>query len=118
MIFLIRTRRVPFFKSRPSLPMVVLPIVMATIGAVLPFTPLAHQLGFTTLPLGFFLILIGMVVAYLALIEFVKGRFYAHQDRPHPTPLSPQARHRRHQQRRAGRFGRPGIPASVGVAGR
>jgi Mg2+-importing ATPase len=114
-VFLIRTRRVPFFKSRPSLPMIVLPILMATIGAVLPFTPLAHLLGFTTLPLAFFLILIGMVFAYLALIEFVKGRFYASQDRPHPARLSPQARHRRHLQRRAARFRRPGRPASIGA---
>jgi P-type Mg2+ transporter len=115
-IFLIRTRRVPFFKSRPSLPMIVLPIVMATIGAVLPFTPLAHLLGFTTLPLAFFLILIGMVFAYLALIEFVKKRFYASQERPHPARLSPEARHRRHLQRRAARFRRPGRPASIGAA--
>jgi P-type Mg2+ transporter len=117
-VFLIRTRRTPFFRSRPSLPMLVLPVVMATIGAVLPFTPVAHLLGFTTLPLAFFLILIGMVVAYLALIEFVKGRFYAAQDRPHPTRLSPQARHRRHLQRRAARFGLLGRPSPIGDAAR
>jgi Mg2+-importing ATPase len=117
-IFLIRTRRVPFFKSRPSLPMIVLPILMASIGAVLPFTPLAHPLGFTALPLAFFLILVGMVILYLALIEFVKRRFYARQDRPHPARLSPQARHRRHLQRRAARFGLPGAPPTVRVAAR
>jgi Mg2+-importing ATPase len=117
-IFLIRTRRVPFFRSRPSLPMIVLPITMATIGAVLPFTPVAHLLGFTTLPLAFFLILVGMVVAYLALIEFVKGRFYAHQDHPHPARLSPQARHRRHLQRRAARLGLPGSQLPIEAAAR
>jgi Mg2+-importing ATPase len=117
-IFLIRTRRVPFFRSRPSLPMIVLPITMATIGAMLPFTPLAHLLGFATLPLAFFLILVGMVVAYLALIEYVKGRFYAHQDHPQPARLSPQARHRRHLQRRAARFGLPGRPLPIGAAAR
>jgi Mg2+-importing ATPase len=117
-IFLIRTRRVPFFKSRPSLPMIVLPIAMATIGAVVPFTPLAHVLGFTTLPLDFFAILVGMVVAYLALIELVKRRFYTHRDRPRPAPLSPGARHRRHLQRRAARFGRPGRLPPIGTAAR
>ena len=115
-IFLIRTRRVPFFRSRPSPGMIVLPILMATIGAVLPFTPLAHLLGFTTLPLAFFLILVGMVITYLALIEFVKGRFYERQDRPHPAPISPRARHRRHLQRRAARFRRPGSAPLVGGA--
>jgi Mg2+-importing ATPase len=117
-IFLIRTRRVPFLRSRPSPAMIVLPILMASIGAVLPFTPLAHLLGFTTLPLAFFLILVAMVIAYLVLIEFVKARFYARQDRPHPTSSSPRTRHRRHLQRRAARFRQPSNTPLAGVAGR
>ena len=44
-VFLIRTRRVPFFRSRPSPAMIVTPIACATIGAFLPFTPLADTLG-------------------------------------------------------------------------
>ena len=39
--------------------MVVLPITCALIGIAIPFTPLAHVLGFTALPLEFFLILLG-----------------------------------------------------------
>ena len=46
----IRTRRVPFFKSRPSWPMLVVPTGAALVGAVLPDTGLAHLLGFTPLP--------------------------------------------------------------------
>ena len=38
-VFLIRTRRVPFIRSRPSVPMIVTPVSCAVIGAVLPFTP-------------------------------------------------------------------------------
>ena len=71
-VFLIRTRRVPFLRSRPSLPMVVTPVACAPIGAVLPFSPLAKLLGFTTLPAAFFLILVGMIATYLALIEVAK----------------------------------------------
>ena len=42
-IFVIRTRRVPFLRSRPSRPMLVLPIaVRADRRRDLPFTPLAH----------------------------------------------------------------------------
>ena len=44
-IFVIRTRRVPFFHSRPSLPMLLVPTGAALIGAVLPYTGLAHLLG-------------------------------------------------------------------------
>src|SRR6266581_4347595 len=103
-VFVIRTRRVPFFRSRPSLPMLVTPAMCALIGPVLPFTPLANFLGFATLPISFFLILLGMIATYLLLVEIAKRRFYAtqaHPRRPRPTQLE---RHQRNIQRRAARF--------------
>ena len=114
-IFVIRTRRVPFLRSRPSRPMIVLPITCALIGAALPFTPLAPALGFTALPLAFFLILVAMIVAYLVLVEAVKARFYSHQERVEASPPSPAQRHHRHVRRRAARFTRP--PTAVTPAG-
>ena len=101
-VFLIRTRRVPFIRSRPSTAMIVVPIACAVTGAVLPFTPLAHTLGFTALPVSFFLILVAMIVAYLALVEYAKGRFYASVAHPQRPPLNEAERHQRHQERRAG----------------
>jgi Mg2+-importing ATPase len=86
--------------------MVALPIACATVGAVLPFTPAATALGFTTLPLTFFLILLAMIVGYLALVEVVKARFYAAQDRPRGRRPSQPALHHRHVHRRAARFKR------------
>jgi Mg2+-importing ATPase len=74
-VFVIRTRRVPFFHSRPSLPMLLTPPTCALIGAALPFTPLAGFLGFATLPVSFFLILLGMIATYLLLVEIAKRRF-------------------------------------------
>ena len=63
-----------------------------------------HALGFTALPLAFFLILLGMIAAYLVLVELVKARFYAAHERPRPQrPTSEQKRHR-HVHRRARRF--------------
>ena len=38
-VFLIRTRRVPFFRSTPSRAMLITPTAMAIVGAILPFTP-------------------------------------------------------------------------------
>jgi Mg2+-importing ATPase len=103
-VFLIRTRRVPFLRSRPSVPMIVTPITCAAIGMFLPFSPLAGLLGFTALPLAFFLILVGMIATYLALIEFVKTRFYRVEARPrHPRTTHEQRRQRRIT-RRAARF--------------
>ena len=103
-VFLIRTRRIPFLRSRPSLPMITTPISCAVLGAALPFTPVAHVLGFTALPLSFFLILMGMIVTYLVLVELAKTRFYATHTHPERPPVSHEQRHERHVARRARRF--------------
>ena len=103
-IFVIRTRRVPFLRSRPSRLMVALPITCAAVGAILPFSPLAHVLGFASLPLAFFLILVGMIAGYLVLVEVVKARFYAFETRPQRTRPTHEQRHHRHVRRRARRF--------------
>ena len=65
------------------------PVACALIGAVLPFTPLAGFLGFATLPVSFFLILLGMIATYLLLVEIVKRRFYAVQAHPRRPPANP-----------------------------
>jgi Mg2+-importing ATPase len=103
-VFLIRTRRVPFYRSTPSLPMMITPTAMALVGAILPFSPAAHLLGFTTLPVAFFLILVAMVLTYLALVEAVKGRFYARElRRVRPVPVTT------HEQRLARRIRRRAV---------
>ena len=89
-IFAIRTRRVPFLRSRPSKPLTITTLVVVASGAMLPFSPLAHVLGFTPLPATFFAFLVGMVITYLVLIEIGKQRFYRALPegrplaRPHP----------------------------------
>jgi Mg2+-importing ATPase len=105
-VFVIRTRRVPFLRSSPSRAMIILPIACAAVGALLPFTPLAHVLGFASLPLEFFLILVGMITAYLVLAEVVKARFYTVQSRPLKQPSTRAHRHERHVRQRAARFRR------------
>ncbi len=44
-VFVIRTRRVPFFKSRPSRPLVASVIGVVTVGALIPQSPLNDTLG-------------------------------------------------------------------------
>jgi Mg2+-importing ATPase len=75
-IFAIRTRRVPFFRSRPSTPLAVATLSCVAIGVWLPFSPLAHVLGFTALPAGFLGALVAMITIYLLLVELGKRRFY------------------------------------------
>ncbi|MGH6657169.1 MAG: magnesium-translocating P-type ATPase [Actinocrinis sp.] len=100
-IFAIRTRRVPFFRSRPSLPLLLAALGVVTVGAVLPATPLAGTLGFHPLPLGFFLALVLMVVCYLLLIEIGKRRFYRDAAPVPGGTTGPRLRRRRHVHRRA-----------------
>ncbi|GAA2109127.1 magnesium-translocating P-type ATPase [Microlunatus panaciterrae] len=75
-IFAIRTRRIPFFRSHPSLALTLAALGVVTTGALLPATPIAQALGFRPLPAGFFAALAGMVLCYLALIETGKAIFY------------------------------------------
>jgi Mg2+-importing ATPase len=112
-VFVIRTRRVPFLHSRPSPAMIALPVACAAIGAILPFSPLAHVLGFAPLPLTFFLILLGMIAGYLVLVEVVKSYFYARLERPAGRPRSHAERHHHHVRRRAARFTRPAAGHAV-----
>ena len=75
-VFVIRTRRSPFFRSRPSKALLAATLLVVAVGAAIPFSPLASTLGFRSLPLGFLGILAGMVVTYLALAETGKRLFY------------------------------------------
>ena len=104
-IFAIRTRRVPFFRSHPSRPLTLSALAVVTVGAVLPSTPLAHTLGFQPLPGLFFAALAAMVIAYLGLIEVGKRLFYgAAQTVPDKPPPDAHRRRRRHLRRRAAHF--------------
>jgi Mg2+-importing ATPase len=75
-IFLLRTQRLPFWRSHPSRPLFATTLVCVTVAVLLPYSPLAGLLGFEALPVGFLFALLGMVVTYLALVEVAKRRFY------------------------------------------
>jgi Mg2+-importing ATPase len=51
-------------------------LVVAALGALLPFTPLGAYFGFVPLPVRFYLILATMVVIYLMMVELAKQGFY------------------------------------------
>src|SRR6266496_4507296 len=72
-IFIIRTAGNPF-RSRPSLALSVTTIAVVMAGNVIPFTSLGTLLGFTPLPMAFFLFLAGASGTYLLLVELVKRR--------------------------------------------
>ena len=117
-IYVIRTRRIPFLRSMPSKTMLTLPIACAVIGACLPFTPLHHLLGFTALPLAFFLILMAMIVFYLILAEFAKARFYAVRQHPVQPFSTRRQRLERRVMRRAAPFTRHVVSEPARLLGR
>ena len=100
-MFVIRTRRVPFMRSRPSRPLLATTLAVVAIGVALPYSPLAHLLGFTPLPWDFFLILAAMIAVYLVLVELGKAWFFRAAAQP---PRSREHRRARRVARRAARW--------------
>jgi len=100
-IFAIRTRRIPFFRSRASTPLILAVLGVVAIGALLPASGLAPLLGFEPLPAAYFAVLAAMVLAYLALIEAGKRIFYGLGTTWSPRRRDPATRHVR---RRVARF--------------
>ena len=102
-IFVIRTRRVPFLKSRPSAPLLTATLACAATGVALPFIgPLARLFGFRSLPISFLAVLAAMIVTYLALAQLGVALFF----KPHGGRSLARAvgRHERHVSRRASRW--------------
>ena len=96
-VFVIRTRRVPFFRSRPSSPLLVSVIAVVVVGALIPGSPVGAPLGFSPLPAGFFLVLGVFVVAYLASMEVGKTVFFRVSGTTTTRPLKRGHRHRVHR---------------------
>jgi Mg2+-importing ATPase len=102
-IFVIRTRRQPFWRSRPSTPLLMTTLLVPLIGVALPYSPVGAALGFTHLPAIYYPILFVLVIVYLALVEVLKGVFYARHVAG--APLAPRRPDRvRRIHRRAARF--------------
>nr|WP_144418505.1 magnesium-translocating P-type ATPase [Mycobacterium sp. EPa45] len=117
-IFAIRTRRIPFVRSRPSGILTVTTLTVVAVGAALTVSMLARPLGFTPLPWQFYVALALLTIAYLALVEMTKMVFYA--EPMHPAGPPQRIRGREHRiGRRAARFShggplpQPGRPRSV-----
>ena len=75
-IFVIRTRVVPFYRSRPSRLLLTSTLLIVVIACILPFTILGSIFGFVHPPVTFFIILSGLVAGYLVIVELVKIWFY------------------------------------------
>ncbi len=75
-VFAIRTRRVPFFRSSPSIPLAASTLGVTAIGLALTFSPLSALFGFARLGSSFVPLLAAIVIGYTLLVECMKAFFY------------------------------------------
>jgi Mg2+-importing ATPase len=75
-IFIIRTSKTPFFKSKPSKLLTISSLAVVGFALILPYTPLGDLFGFEVPPLLFYIILAALVGTYLLLVEVIKKWFY------------------------------------------
>ncbi len=77
-VLIIRTRRIPFYKSKPSRYLTLMLLGVIAFALLVPYTPVGDFFGFIPLPPAFYLALVGILVAYALLAETVKKWFYKH----------------------------------------
>ncbi len=74
-VHIIRTRKIPFFGSRASLPMTLTTLLIMLIGVWLPYSPLAGAFGLVPLPLIYWLWIIIFLISYAIITHLVKVWF-------------------------------------------
>ena len=102
-IFAIRTRRVPFLRSRASFPLIASTLAVVAAGFAIPFSPLAHTFGFVALPGSLVAAIVGIIVVYLITLEIGKRIFYRHQPVA-ARPAGVRTPHEHRVMRRASRW--------------
>jgi Mg2+-importing ATPase len=78
-IYIIRTRKIPFLQSRPSWPVVLSTLLMAGICVACVLPPFNYYFGFSNLPNFAWLIILAIVFVYLLFMEAIKQIFYRYQ---------------------------------------
>ena len=74
-IHMIRTPKIPFIQSRASVKLSLLTTIGIAVGTIIPYTWLGASLDMTALPWLFFPYLIGIILAYMALVTVMKKIF-------------------------------------------
>ena len=80
-VLVIRTRRSPFWLSRPSRELGLAIVAALVVAVVVPLSPLGSVLGFGVLPAIYWPLLVGIVAAYLTMVEIAKRIYDRREDR-------------------------------------
>jgi len=71
-VHMIRTKKIPFIQSRAATPLLLLTGLIMVVGIAIPFTTFGASIGLQSLPPLYFLWLIGILLAYSLLTQFIK----------------------------------------------
>lgn len=74
-VLIVRTTRVPFWRSRPSKWLAISCLGILTLAILIPYSPLAHSLNFAAPPPKAWVFLASALLAYAIAVEFVKSKF-------------------------------------------
>lgn len=74
-VHMLRTRKVPFFQSRVSLPVFLATGSVCVFGLILPFSGWGHSLGLVALPHSYFPWLVLILGSYFVLSQLCKNNF-------------------------------------------
>jgi Mg2+-importing ATPase len=78
-IFVIRTRKKPFWKSKPGKYLLISSLTVVAVALILPYTPIGELFEFVPPPPAFYLALLALIGTYLIFAEVVKNWFYKKQ---------------------------------------
>lgn len=74
-IFVIRSAKFPFFKSKSSRPLVFSALLVVLIALIIIFMPIGRSFGLVNLPWIYFVFLLIVVPVYLLLVDYLKVQF-------------------------------------------
>jgi len=77
-VYVIRTKKIPFLQSQPSKFLVFTTLLVLSIGVYMPFSPLSKFFGFASLPFLYFIILAAMILVYMLMVQVAKNWFIQH----------------------------------------
>ncbi len=72
---MIRTPKIPFIQSRAAAPLLAMTAAIMAVGIFLPMGPFAHYFKLQALPLGYFPILVAILLGYMTLTQVMKGYY-------------------------------------------
>lgn len=88
-IYIIRTRKIPFLQSSPGKWLLLSTLSIVLIGCLITALPVGRYLGFEPLSWGMILAIAALVLAYLFLVQIVKIIFYKYLSKKYLHDMPP-----------------------------